>query len=61
VQECPILISPLDIILQLRRYRVMEESQAPGSWNAMFQNLETNMAPWKFSPDQRFDWAKEVK
>jgi heterodisulfide reductase subunit C len=61
VQECPILISPLDIILQLRRYRVMEESQAPGSWNAMFQNLETNMAPWKFSPDQRFDWAKDAK
>ena len=61
VQECPILINPLDIILQLRRYRVMEESQAPSSWNAMFQNLETNMAPWKFSPDQRFDWANELK
>ena len=59
VQECPVMISPLDIILQLRRYRVMEESQAPQSWNMMFQNLETNMAPWKFSPDQRFDWAKE--
>jgi heterodisulfide reductase subunit C len=59
VEECPVMISPLDIILQLRRYRVMEESQAPQSWNMMFQNLETNMAPWKFSPDQRFDWAKE--
>ncbi len=61
VQECPIMISPLDIIIQLRRFRVMEESQAPASWNAMFQNLETSMAPWKFSPDQRFDWANEVK
>lgn len=61
VQECPILINPLDIILQLRRYRVMEESQAPSSWNAMFHNLETNMAPWKFPPDQRFDWANELK
>jgi heterodisulfide reductase subunit C len=59
VQECPIQISPLDIILQLRRYRIMEESQAPASWNNMFQNLETSMSPWKFSPDQRFDWAKE--
>ena len=59
VQECPVMISPLDIILQLRRYRVMEESQAPQSWNVMFQNLETNMAPWKFSPDQRLDWAKD--
>jgi heterodisulfide reductase subunit C len=59
VEACPIMINPLDIILQLRRYRVMEESQAPASWNGMFQNMETSMAPWKFSPDQRFDWAKE--
>jgi len=61
VQECPVMISPLDIILQLRRYRVMEESQAPQSWNMMFQNLETNMAPWKFSPDERFNWANDLK
>ena len=60
VEACPIMINPLDIILQLRRFRVMEESQAPSSWNAMFQNMETSMAPWKFSPDQRFDWAKEA-
>lgn len=59
VEACPVMINPLDIITQLRRYRVMEESQAPQSWNMMFQNLETNQAPWKFSPDQRFDWAKE--
>lgn len=57
VQECPVMINPLNIILELRRFRVMEESQAPQSWNMMFQNLETNMAPWKFSPDQRMDWV----
>ncbi|TAG19170.1 MAG: (Fe-S)-binding protein [Cytophagia bacterium] len=61
VQECPILISPLDIILQLRRYRVMDEAQAPGSWNAMFNNLETNQAPWKFSPADRFNWAENLE
>lgn len=61
VQECPILISPLDIILQLRRYRVMDEAQAPGSWNAMFNNLETNQAPWKFSPTDRFNWAENLE
>ena len=61
VQECPILINPLDIILQLRRYKVMDEAQAPGSWNAMFQNLDTNQAPWKFSPGDRLNWANEVK
>ena len=60
VQECPILINPLDIIVQLRRYRVMDEAQAPGSWNAMFNNLETSQAPWKFSPADRFNWAENV-
>ena len=61
VQECPINISPLDIILQLRRYKVMEEAQAPASWNGMFSNLENNMAPWKFSPSDRFNWVEELK
>lgn len=61
VQECPILINPLDIILQLRRYEVMDEAKAPGSWNAMFGNLETSQAPWKFSPADRFNWADDVK
>lgn len=57
VQECPILISPMDIILQMRRYQIMEESDAPGSWNAMFSNMENNQAPWKFAASDRFNWA----
>lgn len=61
VQECPVLINPLEIILQLRRYKIMDEAQAPGSWNAMFNNLETNQAPWKFSPGDRFNWAENLK
>ncbi|QJW92039.1 4Fe-4S dicluster domain-containing protein [Spirosoma taeanense] len=60
INACPVNINPLDIILQLRRYRVMEESQAPASWNAMFSNIENNMAPWKFSPSDRFNWADQV-
>ncbi len=60
VEACPIQISPLDIILELRRYNVMEESQAPQSWNMMFQNLETSMSPWKFSPDDRFKWVNDL-
>ena len=60
VQECPVSISPLDIILQLRRYLVMEESNAPQEWNAMFSNIENNFAPWKFSPDERDKWTEEV-
>jgi len=60
VQECPVSISPLDIILQLRRYLVMEESNAPQEWNAMFSNVENNFAPWKFSPDDRDKWVDEM-
>lgn len=58
VQECPVSINPLDIILQLRRYLVMEESNAPQEWNAMFSNVENNFAPWKFSPDDRDAWTQ---
>jgi len=60
VQECPVSISPLDIILQLRRFLIMEESSAPQEWNVMFSNIENNFAPWKFSPDDRDNWTKEL-
>lgn len=60
VEACPVGIEPLDIIMQLRRNLVMEESNSPGEWNAMFSNIENNMAPWKFSPDERDKWAEEL-
>ena len=41
VQECPVSISPLDIILELRRSLIMEDSNAPGEWNTMFSNIDT--------------------
>lgn len=59
VEACPVLINPLDIILELRRYVAMEESGAPQQWNAMFQNIETNFAPWKFAASDRFNWSKQ--
>lgn len=58
VEECPVSINPLDIIMQLRRFLIMEESNAPQEWNAMFSNVENNFAPWKFSPDERDKWAE---
>jgi ferredoxin len=61
VEACPVLINPLEIILELRRFVAMEESGAPASWNSMFQNIETNFAPWKFSPSDRFNWAQEKR
>jgi len=61
VEACPVMINPLEIILELRRYVAMEESGAPASWNGMFQNIETSFAPWKFPPGDRFNWANELK
>jgi len=58
VEACPIQLSPLEIILALRRYQIMEQSDAPGAWNAMFANIETNQAPWKFNPSDRLNWVK---
>ena len=61
VEECPVSISPLEIILELRRSLVMEESNAPQEWNGMFSNIENNFAPWKVPPDDRDKWAEELK
>ena len=57
VQECPISISPLDIIMELRRSLIMEDSNAPQEWNGMFSNIENNFAPWKLRPDDRDAWT----
>jgi heterodisulfide reductase subunit C len=59
VQECPINIDPLAIILEMRRYLVMEQSQSPSELTAMFTNIENNSAPWQFSPSDRANWVNE--
>ena len=59
VEACPVMISPLDIIIEMRRFVAMEESGSPAQWNSMFQNIETNFAPWKFPSSDRFKWASE--
>jgi heterodisulfide reductase subunit C len=61
VEECPVSISPLDIIIELRRSLIMEDSNAPQEWNNMFNSIENNFAPWKFSPDDRDKWVEEMK
>lgn len=60
VEACPVMINPLDIILELKRNLIMEESNAPQEWNMMFTNIENNMAPWKFSPDDRDNWVADL-
>ena len=60
VEACPVNIDPLSIIVELRRYVIMEEAKSPGEWNVMFGNTENNQAPWQFSPQDRFKWADEI-
>ncbi len=59
VEACPVNINPLEIITELRRYVVMEESKAPNSLNNMFSNLENNDAPWKYAAADRLNWIEE--
>lgn len=59
VQECPVNIDPLSIIVDLRRYLVMEESKIPTELTGMLTNIENNGAPWQFSPTDRLKWADE--
>ncbi len=57
-EECPVNIDPVSIILDMRRYLVMEQASAPGEINAIFSNIENNGAPWQFSPEDRLLWTE---
>jgi heterodisulfide reductase subunit C len=59
VQECPVNISPLSIIMDMRRYLVMEKSAAPQPINAMMANIENNGAPWQYNQQDRLNWKNE--
>ncbi len=59
VEECPVENDPLDVIIQLRQYLVMEKSAAPAELNMMFTNVENNGAPWQYSQADRLNWANE--
>ncbi|WPR70804.1 4Fe-4S dicluster domain-containing protein [Flavobacterium sp. NG2] len=60
VEECPVNISPLSIIMDMRRYLVMEQSAAPMPINAMMTNVENNGAPWPYSQQDRLNWKNEI-
>ena len=59
VDECPVNISPLSIIMDMRRYLVMEQSAAPMPLNAMMNNIENNGAPWQYNQQDRLNWKNE--
>ena len=59
VEACPLSIDPLSIIMELRRYTVMEESAAPNELNTVFSNIENNGAPWQFPASDRLKWIED--
>ncbi len=60
IEECPVKIDPLAVILELRRYLVLEKGLAPGQLNAMFANIENNGAPWQYSAEDRLLWTENL-
>jgi heterodisulfide reductase subunit C len=60
VEECPINISPLSIIIDMRRYLVMEQSAAPNELNNVMTNIENNGAPWQYNQMDRLNWSTEA-
>ena len=56
VEECPISINPLSIIMDMRRNLIMEESSAPVELNNMMNNIENNGAPWPYNQQDRLNW-----
>ena len=60
-QECPVNINHPTLIVDMRRYLVMEESSAPGGLKTMFSNIENNGAPWQYSPEDRMRWAENLE
>jgi heterodisulfide reductase subunit C len=60
-KECPININHPTLIIDMRRYLVMEEASAPGELKAVFNNIENNGAPWQYSAEDRLNWAKDLE
>jgi len=59
VEACPVNIDPLSIIVEMRRYLVMEQSAAPQELNMMMTNIENNAAPWPYNQMDRLNWKDE--
>jgi heterodisulfide reductase subunit C len=59
-EACPVNINPVEIIVGMRQYLIMEKSDSPSEWNVMFNNMENNGAPWQFPQSDKMNWAKDL-
>jgi Fe-S oxidoreductase/nitrate reductase gamma subunit len=60
-KECPININHPSLIVDMRRYLVLEEASAPGELKSVFNNIENNGAPWQYSAEDRLNWTKDLE
>ena len=58
VEACPVMINPLDIIIQMRRNLILEQSNSPEEWNALFNSIENSNAAWAFPASDRLKWTE---
>ena len=59
-QECPVNINQPSLIVDMRRYLVLEEASAPGELKGVFSNIENNGAPWQYSAEERLNWTRDL-
>jgi heterodisulfide reductase subunit C len=59
-EACPVNINPVEIIVGMRQYLIMEKSDSPSEWNVMFNNMENNGAPWQFPQSDKMNWSKDL-
>jgi len=60
-KECPVNINHPSLILDMRRFLVMEQGEAPGGLKAIFSNIENNGAPWQYAAEDRLQWANDLQ
>jgi Fe-S oxidoreductase len=60
VEACPVSIEHIDHIVDLRRSRVMIDSQFPAEAEPMMRDIERSANPWGKPQSERAAWAAEL-
>ncbi len=61
MEQCPVYIEHVPLIVGMRRNLVLERSEFPGELTAVFTNLERLGSPYQFRPAQRADWTRKLE
>ena len=61
VDQCPTDIEHIDHIADLRRFKVLAESDFPSELTGLFKNMETKGNPWGRNNSERRAWIDEAR